>query len=72
MLATVGRARSVVMYPSRVLKMVTQPVQFGGVKGDTLPPQLAQLASDLVATVKAENGLGVAAPQVGPVRDTIL
>src|SRR5271166_6125058 len=35
------------------------------ISGDEFGPELEQFSRDLVATMKAKNGLGLAAPQVG-------
>ena len=51
-------ARSLLKWPDSKLKNISVPV-------DTFGPDLETLVSDLVDTMKANLGLGIAASQVG-------
>lgn len=63
----IGVARQVVMYPNPILRKATQSVVFAaGQEGRRLiAPAAGQAALDLIATVQEEQGLGLAAPQIG-------
>jgi len=50
--------RKVVIYPAKVLREKAQPVE-------ELTPEILQLGRDLVDTMKAYDGLGLSANQVG-------
>jgi peptide deformylase len=62
MSAAAGRVRRVVLYPADVLRTKCAPIQ------DVRSPDSRQLFSDLLATVRAEHGLGLASPQIGETR----
>lgn len=58
----VGRVRPIVMHPDPVLLQRCAPA------GYLTGPELRQLAADLLATMYAAEGRGLAAPQVGLLR----
>lgn len=57
--------RDIVLFPDPILKTVCQPVELDD-------PDLHQLVEDLVDTVKASPGVGVAAPQIGIAKRAIV
>jgi peptide deformylase len=57
--------REIVLFPDPILKTVCQPVDLGD-------PDLPDLIQDLIDTVKASPGVGVAAPQIGVARRAIV
>jgi peptide deformylase len=54
-----GAVRRVVTYPSDILRVRCEPIS------DPLAPSAVQLVADLLATVRSQEGLGLAAPQIG-------
>lgn len=58
-LARAGRVRPVLSYPDPMLRRICEPV------GLLDWPALCQLAGDLLATMYAAGGRGLAAPQIG-------
>ncbi len=57
--------RDIVLFPDPILKTVCQPVELDD-------PDLHQLVEDLVDTVQASPGVGVAAPQIGIAKRAIV
>lgn len=57
-----GRVREILLHPDPLLRDLSQPA--GGLTG----PALRQLAADLLATMYAARGRGLAAPQIGVLR----
>lgn len=57
--------RDIVLFPDPILKTVCQPVDFNC-------PQLPGLVQDLIDTVQASPGVGVAAPQIGVAKRAIV
>ncbi len=57
--------RDIVLFPDPILKAVCQPV-------DLSDPDLGNLVQDLIDTVKASPGVGVAAPQIGVAKRAIV
>ncbi len=65
-----GRVLPIVTYPNPVLRKKCAEVVFTTAASSGAPwspavSAVAQVAADLIATVKAGDGLGLAAPQVG-------
>lgn len=58
-LARVGRVRPVLLYPDPMLRQICEPV------GHLDWAALCQLAGDLLASMYAAGGRGLAAPQIG-------
>lgn len=56
--------REIVLFPDPILKTVCLPV-------DMTDPELPELVQDLIDTVKASPGVGVAAPQIGVAKRAI-
>ncbi len=50
--------RTILTYPNPILQKAARPVERFG-------PDLAKLAEDMVETMRAANGIGLAAPQIG-------
>lgn len=50
--------RKIVLYPAPILRQIAAPVE-------TIDDAVRQLVADLVDTMRAHRGLGLAAPQVG-------
>lgn len=57
--------RDIVLFPDPILKTVCAPVDFSD-------PGLAELVQDLIDTVAASPGVGVAAPQIGVAKRAIV
>ena len=57
--------RDIVLFPDPILKTVCHPVELDD-------PDLHQLVEDLVDTVQASPGVGVAAPQIGIAKRAIV
>ena len=57
--------REIVLFPNPILKTVCQPV-------DMADPELPALVQDLIDTVQASPGVGVAAPQIGVAKRAIV
>lgn len=57
--------REIVLFPAPILKTVCQPVELND-------PDLPGLVQDLIDTVQASPGVGVAAPQIGVAKRAIV
>ena len=51
----------VVTHPNDILRTVSEPIS----DADLLDPKTQEMIDDLIETMNVENGIGIAAPQVG-------
>jgi len=65
MAASAGRVLRVLTYPHATLRAVCAPLAALAPPPPAPPSPLGALCADLLATVRAQRGLGLAAPQVG-------